>query len=255
MNLFHTPPDRNLHFGLFPAPRLERVAIDGAPEWLHGTKLLFVSDVHLRRFVSDERLEALIDQLVATKADMLLLGGDYAESRRDCLRFFHALRRASFPLGIYAVPGNNDIRNLDELREGAAAAGVTLLINESRRVRLPGGEMEIGGCDDHKYGAPRTAGLFRNDGAYRVLLSHFPSPPDCECELMLSGHTHAGQLNLFGITPYSIGCERRFHLMAVRGLHRIGDMRLFVGNGIGVSEFPLRVGAEARITLVEFGSK
>ena len=252
MNLSHTPADKGLYFGLFPAPRLERVAIDNAPEWLRGTKLLFVSDVHLRRFVSNERLEALINQLIAAKADMLLLGGDYAESRRDCLRFFRALRRASFPMGSFAVPGNNDIRNLDALREATAAAGVTLLINESRRVHLPGGTLEIGGCDDHKYGAPRTAGLFSDDGAYRILLSHFPCAPDCECELMLSGHTHAGQFNLFGFTPYSIGIEREFRLMAVRGLHRIGDMRLFVGNGIGVSEFPLRVGAEARITLVEF---
>ena len=255
MRLSRTPADRDLYFGLFPAPRLERVTIGGAPEWLCGTRMLFVCDVHLRRLVSDARLEALIDQLVATEADMLLLGGDYAESPRDCTRFFEALRRARFPMGSFAVPGNNDFRSLPQLRAGAAAAGVTLLMNESRRVRLPGGTLEIGGCDEHKYGSPRTAGLFADDGAYRILLSHYPAPPDCACELMLSGHTHAGQLNLFGITPYSIGIEREFRLMAVRGLHRIGDMRLFVGNGIGVSEFPLRVGAEARITLVEFGNK
>ena len=255
MNLFHTPADRDLYLGLFPVPRLERVAIDGAPDWLHGTRMLFVCDVHLRRLVSDARLEALIDQLIATEADMLLLGGDYAESPRDCARFFQALRRASFPLGSFAVPGNNDARSLPQLREGAAAAGVTLLSNETRRVCLPGGTLEIGGCDEHKFGAPRTAGLFRDDGAYRILLSHYPAPPDCECELMLCGHTHAGQLNFFGITPYSVGVEHEYRLMAVRGLHQFGGMRLFVGNGIGVSKFPLRVGAQARIALLEFGGK
>lgn len=255
MKLFYTRPDRNLYLGLFPEPKLERVVIDGAPEWLCGKRLLFVSDVHLRRRVSDARLEALIDQIIAANADMLLLGGDYAESAGDCRRFFGALRRAAFPLGAFAVPGNNDSESAPDLREIAAGAGVVLLRNEFHRIDLPGGAIEIGGCDDHKYGEPRTAGLFSSNGAYRILLSHYPTLPDCECELMLSGHTHAGQINLFGITPYSIYIEHEFHLEAVRGLHRAGRMQLFVGNGIGVSRLPLRAGAEARITLVEFSSK
>ena len=255
MGRFFTRPDGNLYLGLFPAPRLERIAIDGAPEWLRGTRLLFVCDVHLRRSVDDGRLEALIDQIAGAGADMLLLGGDYAESSEDCRRFFRALRRAAFPLGVYAVPGNNDSESAPALREIAAESGVTLLRNEWRRVQLPNGALEIGGCDDHMYGEPRTAGLFSGDGAYRVLLSHFPTMPDCECELMLSGHTHAGQFNLLGLTPYSLGFEREFRLLAVRGLHEIGGMRLFVSNGVGVSRYPIRLGAQARITLVEFSSK
>ena len=253
MNLFYTPPDKYLRFGLFPEPELEQAAIGDAPAWLSGTRMLFVSDVHLRRSVSDARLEALIDQLAAAKADMLLLGGDYAESSKDCLRFFRALKRLSFPMGIFAVPGNNDTRNLDALRRGASDAGVTLLINEARQLNLPGGTLEIGGCDEHKYGSPRTRGLFSDGGAYRILLSHFPTPPECECELMLSGHTHFGQINLFGITPYSIGVEHRFRLMAVRGSRQIGNMRLIVSGGIGVSRLPMRIGAKPQILLLNFG--
>ena len=255
MKLFYSPPDRYFRAGLFPEPVLERVTIDDSPEWLRGTRILFVCDVHLRRGVSDARLEAFVDGLIAKEADMLLLGGDYAESPRDCARFFRAMRRACFPMGAFAVPGNNDFRSLPELREGAAAAGIALLENECRRISLPGGALEIGGCEDHKYGSPRTRDLFSSDGAYRILLSHYPSPPECACDLMLSGHTHAGQLNLLGLTPYSLGVEHRFRLMAVRGMHRFGGMRLFVGSGIGVSRFPLRVGAEPRITLLHFGIK
>ena len=252
MKLLHTPPDRYFYLGQFPEPLLERVEIDGAPAWLQDVRILFVCDAHLRRGVSDARLEAFIDRLAATRADMLLLGGDYAESPRDCLRFFRALKRLSPPMEIFAVPGNNDARNMNELRAGAAEADVTLLVNDSRKIQLPGGTLEIGGCDEHKYGAPDTRNLFRESGAYRILLSHYPAPPECACDLMLSGHTHAGQLNLFGLTPYSVGVERKFRLMAVRGLHRIGEMRLFVGNGVGVSKLPLRVGAQPRITLLKF---
>ena len=127
-----------------------------------------------------------------------------------------------------------------------------LLKNRRTQIHLKGNRLEIGGCDDHKYGSPRTAGLFSDRAGYRILLSHFPTKPDCACDLMLSGHTHAGQFNLLGLTPYSIGFERSFHHLAIRGLHRMGGMQLLVGNGIGVSRLPLRVGASPRIHLLEF---
>ena len=152
------------------------------------------------------------------------------------------------------MPGNNDRMPPEELRDAMAAAGVVLLKNEHRRIELPGGALEIAGCDDHKYGSPRTAGLFSARADYRILLSHFPAMPDCTCELMLSGHTHAGQFNLLGLTPYSIGFEHSFRHLAIRGLHRVDDMQLLVGNGIGVSRLPLRVGASPRIYLLEFGN-
>lgn len=250
--LAHTPPDRYLRAGFFPQPRLVHLQAGGAPEWMRSLRALFLSDVHLRRGVSDGRLRALIDLIGRQRADLLLLGGDYAETPDQCARFFEALAHISHPLGGYAVPGNNDRAPRPALRRQMAAAGVALLNNECRRVPLPGGALEIAGCDDHKYGAPRTARLFSGAPAYRILLSHFPSPPDCACDLMLSGHTHAGQVNLLGLTPYSLGFERKYRLMAVRGCARAGGMQLLVGNGIGVSRIPLRLGAEPQIYLLEF---
>ncbi len=244
-------PERRLRTGWFFLPAVSRVTI-GAPEWLRGKRLLFVTDVHLRRCVSDERLDALIGRLAGVDADMLLLGGDYAESDADCRRFFRALGRLRFPLGAFGVPGNNDRMDRGELRKIMADAGVTLLVNERRSAPLPGGALVIGGCDEHKYGNPRTAGLFDGCEGYRVLLSHYPAPPDCECELMLSGHTHAGQFKLLGLTPYSLGFERRYRLMALEGLHRIGGMDLLVSGGIGASELPLRLNAAPEVHVLEF---
>lgn len=247
-----TPPDCSLHPGVFHLPELERVSIDGAPAWLRGLKALFVSDVHLRPGVSDARLNALIELIRSAHADLLLLGGDYAESDADCARFFQALSACDFPLGAYAAPGNNDPQDTEVLADMMAPARVVLLKNRCAQIHLKGNRLEIGGCDEHKYGSPRTAGLFSERAGYRILLSHFPVKPDCACELMLSGHTHAGQLNLLGFTPYSLGFEHGFHFLAIRGLHRTGSMQLLVSNGIGVSRFPLRIGASPRIHLLEF---
>ena len=241
------------NIGIFPVPVITRREVVGAATFMRGLRLLFVSDVHLRKGVSRDRLEALIDFIAAQRADMLLLGGDYAESPADCKRFFSALSRVTCPLGGFGVPGNNDLMSADRLEEWMRLGHIRLLKNEFARLRLDGGTLEVGGCDDHRYGRPRTRHLFTGDErVYRILLSHFPVAADCACELQLSGHTHGGQICLGRLSPYSIGFERRFGIRAVRGEAMIGHTRLMVCNGIGISRIPLRLGAPPEMLLVEF---
>lgn len=254
MNLFYTRPDRSLHLGVFPKPDIVEISIADAPAFMQGLRALFISDVHLRRSVSDARLHALIDQVRSLTPDLILMGGDYAEGSDQCLRFFEAFQGTSCPLGCYAVPGNNDHDSIAGLAEIMRSAGVKLLLNRCAEIALNGGRLRIGGCDEHKYGAPDTQSLFQDAADYRILLSHFPVQPQCRCELMLSGHTHAGQCNFLGITPYSIGFEHRFGLLGVKGLHRFGDMRLLISSGIGVSRFPFRLGAAPQIYLLNFSA-
>lgn len=251
MNLFYTRPDHSWYPGVFPNPELVQLNLP-APECMRGLRILYFSDVHLRRSVPDERLLALIERFASLKPDMALMGGDYAEGSDQCIRFFEAFKGVSCPLGCYAVPGNNDADSAATLAETMADAGVMLLRNGVQKIELPGGTLEIGGCDDHKYGSPATAALFSGEAAYRILLSHYPIMPECNCDLMLAGHTHAGQCNVMGITPYSIGFEHGHHLLGVRGMRRIGRMDLLVGNGIGVSKFPFRLNARPEIYLISF---
>lgn len=245
--------ERYFHFGWFPTPEVKEFSIANAPGFMQGLSVLFVSDVHLRRSVCDEALAALMRMIREQRADLILFGGDYAESADQHERFFSALAEVHAPLGIFGVMGNNDreiYAELDALRKMAAAGGMRLLVNEHIALET-GGRLEIGGCDDHKWGKPRTEHLF-SDGDYRILLSHFPVKPDCEADLMLSGHTHGGQFNLWGLTPYSIGFEFNYRMEALSGLHSFGKRQLLVGNGIGVSKLPLRIGARPQILLVKF---
>ena len=245
MNHKIIPPDSYLHIGYVPKPRTERVFIDGAPEFLRGVRAVLCADVHLRACTPDRRLNEIIDTIDAANADLLLLGGDYGEGAAQCDRFFGALSRLAFPLGAYAVRGNNDSSLPD-------APGVHRLINRDVYIQFRGGTIAIGGVDDHKNGAPDSRNLFRSAADYRILLSHFPIIAGCKCDLMLSGHTHAGQINLLGITPYAVGFERRYPLCAQRGLHRFDDLRVYVSPGVGCSKMPIRLGAAPEITLLEF---
>ena len=244
---------RRFYAGWFPEPQITRRRIADAPPFMRGLRLMFVSDGHLRPCVRPEKLDALIALTVAQRPDMLLLGGDYAETPADCARFFEALTQLTPPLGSFGVLGNNDLDSTAQLPQWMQKSGVQLLKNSSARIVLSGGALEIGGCDDHKYGAPDTRCLFSDDpDAYRILLSHFPIAPECACALQLSGHTHGGQLCLGRLTPYSIGFERKFGILAVRGEAQFGQTRLLLCNGIGVSRLPLRIGAPPEILLVEF---
>lgn len=244
-------PDLYLHMGWFPLPEVQETIITGAPAFMQGLNALFISDVHLRRPVKDEQLQALMALIRTQKADMILFGGDYAETADQHERFFKALSGVQARLGIYGVMGNNDreaFPDTEAFRALASGGGMKLLINES--LTLENG-LCIGGCDDHKRGNPRTKDLF-GGAAYRILISHFPVKPDCDAELMLSGHTHGGQFNFLGITPYSAGFEFAYRMMAISGLRPLGNGKLLVSEGIGVSRLPLRMGVKPRIHLVKF---
>ena len=239
-------PDPYLHIGYVPKPRTERVFIDNAPAFLHGVRAVLCADVHLRRHTSNRRLHEIIDCISAANADMLLLCGDYGEGATQCIRFFDALSRLKLPLGIYAVRGNNDAYLPNR-------SDVCFLVNQDTAIRIGGGTLAIGGVDDYKYGAPDARNLFNAAADYRILLSHFPIIADCPADLMLSGHTHAGQINLLGVTPYAVGFERRYPICAVRGLHMHNHLQVYVSRGIGCSKLPIRLGAAPEITLIEFG--
>jgi len=249
-------PDAYLAFGALPMPRIVETTIPGAPEYLHGLRILFVSDLHFSRYTPAGRCARLKAQMAALRPDLLLLGGDYAEDYRGMVRFLGLLAGVPHLLGAYGVPGNNDYEldsGLEFLSKKTNNAGLPLLVNESIPLALPGGTLYIGGCDDYKHGHPDTRRIFPEADGYRILLSHYPVLPECRVDLMLSGHTHGGQFNFFGLSPYTLGYERKRRLCALSGLHRFDRTQVLVSNGVGVSKLPLRIGAEPQLHLLKFG--
>lgn len=239
-----------IRFSFFPEPRVREIEIPGAPEFMRSVSALFISDVHLRGQVSDTKLNDLIQMIIDTRADILLLGGDYGEGEDQCVRFFDALASVNFPLGKFAVPGNND--NFDHFPDILRARGITMLKN--RAVDIPIGDhiLRVGGVDEAKYGQPNARGLFPDSNAYRVLLDHMPMDTDCDCDLQLSGHTHGGQWRIGNFTPYSLGFENHYGFRSIAGLNDLGDRLLFVSNGIGISKFPLRINVRPEICHIRF---
>lgn len=256
MARYFVPPDGYVGLAGRPRLRISELRLTDTPTWLRGRTLLFASDFHLRPGSDPGRI---VRSMAECCADVVLLGGDYADRREQALRLFDALRDLRAPLGIYAVCGNNDTEAFGShaaLADAMERFGARLLVNEVARVCCAGNVLEVGGVDEYRYGAPKPDGLFGLDAGYRILLSHYPVVRGVQADLMLCGHTHGGQFNFFGVTPYSVGFERlgkkrAYAPEAVCGVQRLGGMTLLVSKGIGASRIPLRVGVRPEIHRIE----
>lgn len=231
----------------------------GAPDFLRGKTLLFASDFHLRPKMDPA---CILAPMLSIHADLILLGGDFSDTRDQALRLFDAFRALRAPMGIFAVCGNNDSEAFGDhstLADALNIFGAQLLVNRSISLHLPGGNLHIGGLDEPRHGHPNCTNLFPNADGYRILLSHYPILPSESAapHLMLAGHTHGGQFNCLGLNPYSIGFERfghKKHLAAamVSGSRSFGPTTLLVSKGIGASRIPLRIGVRPEIHRISF---
>ena len=252
---YFTKPTGGMYAGkkLLQPPPVVRSPID-AP-----LRLAFIADLHVRRqalFMAETAAEVV----AGLKPDAVLVGGDMAECDEGETRVFSAFRDALGDTPILAVPGNNDDVRFDRTRETLRREierfGARLLLNECARLTVRGVKLEIAGVEDGLRHEPDARGLFSEEpDAYRVLLSHAPHAfllKQCRPNLMLSGHTHGGQWNLLGLTPYSLPFyEHKARYTHLSGVRTIDGVLCAVTNGVGYSRQALRIGSRPDVMLAE----
>jgi predicted MPP superfamily phosphohydrolase len=197
-----------------------------------------------------ERLARIVRQVNALRPDAVLIAGDLVSDKGTSTRRYTfdeavaPLRGLRSRLGTYAVLGNHDHwRNGPDARRALTAIGVKSLANDAARA----GPLVIGGLDDafsRHDDLAATLAAMRRLGGVPVLLSHSPDPfprVPSAVGLMLSGHTHCGQIRLpiVGALATMSAHGDRYDC----GLIREGGKALIVGAGLGTSLLPLRLGA------------
>lgn len=251
-------------------PRIERLGPHprGTPEatppdGVRPLRLVQITDPHLGPFMSVARLRAICERAVRAEPDLVLLTGDFltmeSQSDPDLLRDALAPLRA-LPGKVFACHGNHDHEAPEVVARAMRANGITLLVDDARLVETPAGPVQIVGvdfvwrerqahlervCAEH----PRPAA-----GTLRLVLLHDPGAfqhlPDSHGDLVLSGHTHGGQVGLV-----SLGAAWTFlRLFGVRipdhGFWARGTNRMYVHRGTGHYGFPLRLGVPAEESLL-----
>ncbi len=229
------------------------VRLPGLSDGMDGTVLVAMSDLHLGSLLGKRWLEARVAQVMALHPDLVVLLGDIFEGhgppQRELLPVLGAL---SAPIGVWAVNGNHEFHGggeTDMLPFGEA--GIQVLRNRWAEVR-PG--LVLVGVDDIATGrrdgksADSVARVFagRPPGAV-ILLNHKPlfaeMAANAGAGLMLSGHTHGGQ-----IWPFGYLTRRVFPLLD--GLYEVNGMKVIVCRGTGTWGPRMRLWRPAQILRV-----
>lgn len=234
----------------------------GKPQLASPTlQIIQITDPHIGPFMSIARLRRICERAVARKPDLIFLTGDFLTIESN--RVPGALETALEPLGhmtgrVFACLGNHDHEAPHAVRRALAAHGICLLVDEAIEVDTPIGRIQVLGFDFHfrerdKLMPEVCARHPRPEGMFRIVLLHDPGAfkrlPPGEGDLVLSGHTHGGQVGLvsFGLpwTFVSVVTSMPDH-----GLWARGRDRLYVHRGTGHYGFPLRVGVPAEQSLL-----
>ncbi|MGC8668804.1 MAG: metallophosphoesterase [Chthonomonadales bacterium] len=209
------------------------------PVELKGARLVQISDLHRRSDHPDDLIAAAVAEVNALDADFVVITGDFVDGpARDIIPVVRIVAGLRARRGVFATLGNHDHRgDPGELTQRLEQAGITVLTNRSMRLS-PG--FWLAGVDDLFEGKPDLSGALScvPMGEPAILLSHDPSvldrlAPDREL-VVLSGHTHGGQMVLPFLPPRLV-C--RFHLGTeyVHGWFHLGRVRMYVNRGIGVT--------------------
>lgn len=218
-------------------------------------RLVHLSDLHGSNWdMPQVRLNRIMDQVNALHPDLVVVTGDFHASKiwDPPMRMDDALQpltRLKAPLGVWSVPGNHD--DPYWIRWVMRRFGLKLLAGDLVDV----GPIQIVGSDDLIMGQRPVQGLRAaaargQPGKPLIALVHEPRlwtmlPPNVD--LLLAGHTHGGQIQIFGWPQF-----KKLDSQYLRGRFRNpGGQQMLVSAGIGTSIVPVRLGTQGEIVVVE----
>lgn len=237
------------------------VFIRDLPERFENFRITQLTDIHHSRILGIDQVRHVVELAQQTKPDMFVLTGDYTTSYRRFIEpCAEALASLNAPEGVWAVLGNHDHYTDPELTLRALQRRhIAVLENEHTTLQRGPDSLQLSGIDDWTWNAVDWARAFTGlkPATPTVLLSHQPSVLDFEqtrsVALILSGHTHGGQVRLPGLgAPARLATK---DLKYDRGLFRRGETQLYVSSGTGVIGLPVRFGVRPEIAVLRLKRK
>lgn len=228
------------------------------PRWprnLRRLRVLLLTDIHTGPFLKPEALSGIVTALMELRPDLVAIAGDIVTGDpSDLDDFLAGLAELSHaPLGAWYCFGNHDYFGAEPegIRERLQSIGISTLRNQSADLTHGDSKFVLAGIDDRILGAPDWDQLLAGNGPPHLLLAHHPDFfYEAEARgvaLVLSGHTHGGQIRLPGGPP--IVRQSRFSLD--EGAYAYASCLLVVSRGLGAVGLPWRIGADPEAVLIQ----
>jgi predicted MPP superfamily phosphohydrolase len=243
------------------------ISIKGLSPSFDGVKIAQLSDIHLDEFTEPFLLREAIDRINHARPDYVFLTGDYVtadvlpkplsiSAARHCGQLLSGLQCKER----YAVFGNHDARAGEkEVADALGEANIVFLRNTHVPLERNGGRVWLAGIDDPVCGLPDQGAAIPESIRHIpnepvILMCHAPDyidrlhahPAGQAISLVLSGHTHGGQIRLPFVGPLHLPTGGRKY---VEGLFTVGSMQLYVNRGIGSVGVPFRFDCRPEITV------
>lgn len=226
------------------------VPVSGLPPALNGLRVGLLTDVHHSLMVAGDTVSEAVNLLQQSSPDLVALGGDYVTygDRRFVAPVAERLAPlASAPHGAFAVLGNHD--DDTDMPRALASRGLAVLKDQRTTLRIRGERLDVAGLRYWTRQAREVAQVIRGTGPTTLLLAHDPrrlaEAALLDVQVVLSGHTHGGQVVLPGVGAFA---ARRFPVLS--GLAAEANTSLFVSRGVGTVYLPIRLNCPPDVALL-----
>lgn len=223
--------------------------VSGLPGAFQGLRIALLTDLHLSPIVDAADIEKAVRLTLEQRPDLIVLGGDYVTWGHEHFvgPVAELLSPLDAPLGVLAVLGNHDSDEV--MTEALERNRFTVLRDEHTRLERGGDALDFIGLRYWTRQVSTLAKLIDAPGNVNILLAHDPrriaEAAELNIPLVLSGHTHGGQIVLPGI-----GAWNRGFFPTMQGTLERDNSVLFVSRGIGMVYVPMRVNCPPEVAIL-----
>lgn len=254
----------------------QTIYLKNLPGNLKGTTITLISDIHSGPYMDEETMRDYAEIINGLNSDLILIPGDLTNTmKEEVLPFAKAFKNLKAKNGVYATLGNHDYFSDPEYIANVInnETPLILLRNKSDIINIKGEHLFIIGTDDTRDSGTKQNDIILNyisaaetsaktkaeemnidyNAAPKILLCHkpyiFDSLENSDADLVLSGHTHGGQVVFASVGDYSLSFASLANKY-VSGLYTNGEKQLYISRGIGTVGLPLRINCPPEITVL-----
>ncbi len=230
------------------------------PKSFNGLKIAHISDLHLSFYLRIEDLKIIVEKLNKQNPDLLLITGDFVDDYVILDEAIELIKTVKTKYGIFASIGNHEYyRGVETVIKAFKKYNLPLLINKGVIIENKEEKIFIGGVDDPGItkedikpfleDSLKKVLNYDKESSFKIIMSHrpklLPVATGYNIDLVLSGHTHGGQIGFNGKSLF----ENYYPESFLWGKYQIDNTTLYTTSGAG-SWFPFRINCPNEIPVI-----